>query len=141
MAINPRFVIKAGDGNSEVRAVTPINRDTLVTAFTPHMHMRGKDMTYIAHFPDGTDETLLAVPRYDFNWQITYELAKPRLLPKGTQAGSDRALRQLDRQQVQPGSDQGRAVGRSDVGRDDDRLLLDDPAAGDRCGDAAAVES
>jgi hypothetical protein len=84
MAINPRFVIKAGDGNSEVRAVSEIAKDTLVTSFTPHMHMRGKDMTYIAHFPDGTDETLLSVPRYDFNWQLSYELAKPRLLPKGT---------------------------------------------------------
>lgn len=84
MAINPRFVIPAGDGNAEVRATTPISRDTLVTAFTPHMHVRGKDMTYIAHYADGTDETLLSVPRYDFNWQITYELAKPKLLPKGT---------------------------------------------------------
>jgi hypothetical protein len=84
MAINPRFVIPAGDGNAEVRAVTPLNRDTLITGFTPHMHMRGKDMTYIAHYPDGTDETLLSVPKYDFNWQITYELAKPKVLPKGT---------------------------------------------------------
>jgi mono/diheme cytochrome c family protein len=84
MAINPRFVIPAGDGNAEVRAITPLNRDTLITSYTPHMHVRGKDMTYIAHYPDGTDETLLTVPRYDFNWQISYELAKPKLLPKGT---------------------------------------------------------
>ena len=84
MAINPRFVIKAGDGNSEVRATSVLNRDTLITGFTPHMHVRGKDMTYIAHFADGTSETLLAVPRYDFNWQLTYELAAPRLLAKGT---------------------------------------------------------
>jgi len=39
---------------------------------------------YIAHYPDGTDETLLSVPKYDFNWQITYELAQPKTLPKGT---------------------------------------------------------
>ena len=84
MAINPRFVIPAGDGNAEVRATTPLTRDTLITALTPHMHVRGKDMTYIAHYADGTDETLLSVPKYDFNWQITYELAKPKLLPKGT---------------------------------------------------------
>ena len=51
---------------------------------TPHMHVRGKDMTYIAHYPDGRDETLLSVPKYDFNWQITYELAEPKVLPKGT---------------------------------------------------------
>ena len=27
----------------------------MITALTPHMHVRGKDMTYIAHYPDGTD--------------------------------------------------------------------------------------
>jgi hypothetical protein len=85
MALNPRFVIPAGDGNHEVRAVQAIARDTVLTTLTPHMHVRGKDMTYIAHYPDGTTETLLSVPRYDFNWQITYELAQPKILPQGTQ--------------------------------------------------------
>jgi hypothetical protein len=85
MALNPRFVIPAGDGNHEVRAVQAIARDTVLTTLTPHMHVRGKDMTYIAHYPDGTSETLLSVPRYDFNWQITYELAQPKILPQGTQ--------------------------------------------------------
>jgi hypothetical protein len=85
MALNPRFVIPAGDGNHEVRAVQAIGRDTVLTTLTPHMHVRGKDMTYIAHYPDGTSETLLSVPRYDFNWQITYELAQPKILPQGTQ--------------------------------------------------------
>jgi hypothetical protein len=84
MALNPRFVIPAGDGNAEVRGVQNIARDTLITNLTPHMHVRGKDMTYIAHYPDGTSETLLSVPRYDFNWQITYMLAQPKLLPAGT---------------------------------------------------------
>ena len=85
MAINPRFVIPANDGNAEVKAVQTISRDTTVTAMTPHMHVRGKDMIYIAHYPDGTSETLLSVPKYDFNWQITYQLEKPKVLPKGTQ--------------------------------------------------------
>jgi mono/diheme cytochrome c family protein len=84
-ALNPRFVIPAGDANHEVRATQAIMRDTMLTSLTPHMHMRGKDMTYIAHYPDGTSETLLSVPKYDFNWQITYQLAQPKLLPKGTQ--------------------------------------------------------
>ena len=84
MALNPRFVIPAGDGNAEVKAVQNIAQDTVLTTLTPHMHVRGKDMTYIAHYPDGTSETLLSVPRYDFNWQITYELAQPKVLPKGT---------------------------------------------------------
>ncbi len=84
LVVNPRFVIPANDGNAEVKATSLIARDTVVTTLTPHMHMRGKDMIYIAHYPDGTSETLLSVPKYDFNWQITYELAKPKTLPKGT---------------------------------------------------------
>jgi hypothetical protein len=84
MVLQPRFVIPAYDGNAEVRGTTEIKQDTLVTNLTPHMHVRGKDMLYIAHYADGRDETLLSVPKYDFNWQITYELAEPKLLPTGT---------------------------------------------------------
>ncbi len=84
LVVQPRFVIPAYDGNAEVRAVTMLRRDTLVTTLTPHMHVRGKDMTYIAHYVDGSSETLLRVPKYDFNWQITYELATPKVLPAGT---------------------------------------------------------
>jgi hypothetical protein len=84
MVIQPRFVIPAYDGNAEVKASNVLRRDTLLTTLTPHMHVRGKDMTYIAHYPDGTSETLLRVPKYDFNWQITYELAAPKTLPAGT---------------------------------------------------------
>ena len=84
LAINPRFVIPPNDGNYEVRAMSLLSQDTLLTSMTPHMHVRGKDMTYIVHYADGRSETLLSVPHYDFNWQITYELAEPMLLPKGT---------------------------------------------------------
>jgi hypothetical protein len=59
-------------------------QDFVMTSLTPHMHVRGKDMTYTATYPDGTSEVLLAVPRYDFNFQITYELAKPKTIPAGT---------------------------------------------------------
>jgi mono/diheme cytochrome c family protein len=85
MAINPRFVIPAGDANAEVKATSTLSRDITLTAMTPHMHVRGKDMIYIAHYPDGTSETLLSVPKYDFNWQLTYQLKTPKQLPKGTQ--------------------------------------------------------
>jgi hypothetical protein len=50
----------------------------------PHMHLRGKDMTYVLEYPDGRKETVLNVPRYDFNWQLGYNLAKPIKVPKGT---------------------------------------------------------
>jgi len=50
----------------------------------PHMHVRGKDMTYTLTFPDGKKQTILNVPRYDFNWQLGYDLAQPVEVPKGT---------------------------------------------------------
>jgi mono/diheme cytochrome c family protein len=84
MVLQPRFVIPAYDGNAEVKGTTKLERDTVITSLTPHMHVRGKDMTYIAHYPDGTDEVLLSVPKYDFNWQISYQLKTPKVLPKGT---------------------------------------------------------
>jgi mono/diheme cytochrome c family protein len=83
-ALNAQFVIPAGAPSHEVRASQTLKQDTLLTSMTPHMHVRGKDMTYIAHLPDGTSETLLVVPKYDFNWQITYQLAEPKRLPAGT---------------------------------------------------------
>jgi hypothetical protein len=46
--------------------------------------VRGKDMTYKFVYPDGRTETLLSVPRYDFNWQLGYHLATPIKIPKGT---------------------------------------------------------
>jgi hypothetical protein len=41
-------------------------------------------MTYRLIYPDGTTDTVLSVPNYDFNWQLGYDLAKPISVPKGT---------------------------------------------------------
>ncbi len=38
-------------------------------SLAPHMHYRGKHYFYEAIYPDGKKETLLSVPRWDFNWQ------------------------------------------------------------------------
>ena len=59
-------------------------KDTTLYSFFPHMHFRGTGFRYVAHYPDGTSETLLSVPNYDFNWQRFYELSEPRFLPAGT---------------------------------------------------------
>jgi hypothetical protein len=48
------------------------------------MHHRGKRFRYEAHYPDGTREVLLSVPRYDFNWQTFYMLRTPRAIPAQT---------------------------------------------------------
>ena len=58
--------------------------DVDLVAMFPHMHLRGKDMTYTLTYPDGRVETVLSVPRYDFNWQLEYQPTKPIHVPKGT---------------------------------------------------------
>jgi hypothetical protein len=58
--------------------------DKEVISIRPHMHLRGKEFRLDATYPDGRHECLLYVPRYDFNWQITYEFAEPQRFPKGT---------------------------------------------------------
>ncbi|MGH9800299.1 MAG: thiol-disulfide isomerase, partial [Blastocatellia bacterium] len=83
-AVNNRFVIPAGNDNHEVKASFTFKDDVEISSFMPHMHVRGKAFTYTAVYPDGRSEILLNVPKYDFNWQLTY-LPKNRLvLPKGT---------------------------------------------------------
>lgn len=79
------FFILPGASNHEVRSRTTFDKDVTLLSFMPHMHLRGKDFKYDVILPDGKSETLLSVPKYDFNWQSNYRLAKPMDLPKGTQ--------------------------------------------------------
>lgn len=58
--------------------------DVWLLSLFPHMHLRGKSFRYEAEYPSGQRETLLFVPRYDFNWQHRYDLATPKRLPQGT---------------------------------------------------------
>jgi peroxiredoxin len=79
-----RLSIPPGDGNYKATAATTFPQDTLLLSMLPHMHLRGKSFEYRATYPDGKEETLLAVPRYDFGWQANYRLAQPLRLPAGT---------------------------------------------------------
>jgi len=78
------FAIPPGDPNYQVEAKMTLQDDATLIDLLPHMHFRGKDFVYKVTYPSGESETLLAVPHYDFNWQLTYELSQPKLLPKGT---------------------------------------------------------
>lgn len=81
---NPRFEIPPGHANYEVKASRAFEKDAVIVSFLPHMHYRGKSFLYEIVYPDGKREPVLNVPKYDFNWQTTYELAKPIHVPAGT---------------------------------------------------------
>ncbi|MBL8821669.1 MAG: redoxin domain-containing protein [Planctomycetia bacterium] len=80
---NPRFEIPPGAANYEVKATRAFEKDAVIISFLPHMHYRGKSFKYELVYPDGKRETVLDVPKYDFNWQTTYELSKPLRVPAG----------------------------------------------------------
>lgn len=84
IAINTKFQIPANESSHEVFASYLSKRDEWLLSMTPHMHLRGKSFSYLARYPDGTEEVLLKVPSYDFNWQLKYILEEPKHLPKGT---------------------------------------------------------
>ena len=77
--------IPAGAKDHEMQLVTHVNEDADLYSLMPHMHFRGKRMKFTAKYPDGSEELLLSVPDYDFNWQLAHELAEPYRVPAGTQ--------------------------------------------------------
>jgi hypothetical protein len=81
---NASFAIPPGAANHQVEAEATFTEDARVWSMHPHMHLRGKDMTYTAIYPDGRSEIVLRVPKYDFGWQTDYWLAEPLVLPKGS---------------------------------------------------------
>jgi hypothetical protein len=84
LAINQDLNLTPNEGDVRSHAVTGFKRETILYALIPHMHTRGSWMKYEALYPDGKRETLLSVPRYDFNWQMEYRLAEPKRMPGGS---------------------------------------------------------
>jgi mono/diheme cytochrome c family protein len=78
------IAIPAGAKDHEMELVTYIKNDAEIHSLMPHMHFRGKRMKFTAVYPDGSEEVLLSVPAYSFNWQLAHELAEPLAVPGGT---------------------------------------------------------
>ena len=79
---NGRIKIPPHADNHREVASLKLPYDVQVLGFLPHMHLRGKAARYEVLTGDEA-ETLLDIPRYDFNWQLLYQLAEPRTLKKG----------------------------------------------------------
>ena len=84
LAINPLFEIPAQAEDYEVRSMSKFRKDGLLVFLMPHLHLRGKAFRYELEYPDKTRETVLDIPRYDFNWQNSYYFDTPKYVPKGS---------------------------------------------------------
>lgn len=74
-----RFEIPAEAPAHLVKASRKFDADSVGIGMFVHMHMRGRDMSFTARYPDAREETLLLVPNYSFDWQTAY------VWPRGAQ--------------------------------------------------------
>jgi hypothetical protein len=79
-----RIRIEPGVADHEESAILDIPEDVRVLSITPHMHIRGSAFKCMLIDPDGASTTLLDIPRYDFNWQLSYVYASPPEIKKGS---------------------------------------------------------
>jgi hypothetical protein len=79
---NDHFVIPPGADDFQVEARGTLPNDATLLSFFPHMHLRGKRFTY-SILGEGLSFPLLSV-KWDFHWQLSYQLAQPLPLKAGT---------------------------------------------------------
>jgi hypothetical protein len=81
---NMNIAVPPHDPHYKAEATFRVPADARILSFVPHMHWRGKDYFYEVIYPDGKRKTLLAVPRWDFNWQNVYRFHEPVKVPRGS---------------------------------------------------------
>ncbi len=80
-----RFEIPPGAPAHEVVGRRKLDADSIGIGMFAHMHVRGRDMRFVAKRPGAEDETLLLVPNYNFDWQMAYEWERGAVrFPAGT---------------------------------------------------------
>ena len=74
--VDARKPIPAGEANWETKGELTFNQDVELVWFMPHMHLRGKDMTFRLIYPSGHEQTVLKA-KFNFHWQLGYEVERP----------------------------------------------------------------
>ncbi len=83
--VDRRISIPPGAANHREAGELRVPADAVILGFMPHMHVRGKAYRYEIELPNGGGRRmLLDIPKYDFNWQLRYELREPLDVPKGS---------------------------------------------------------
>jgi hypothetical protein len=77
IGIDQEFEIPPHAVNYSVKAKLPwFPKDGELLAVVPHMHLRGSSFRLFVE-SDASEQVLLDVPRYDFNWQHSYVFKEP----------------------------------------------------------------
>ena len=105
------FSLPPNTGDHELVSEMTFDREMILMALFPHTHLRGKASKYTAYYPDGTQEVLLDVPNYDFNWQTNYIYNEPKVLPPGTRLKVQMWYDNSEARAAYTGIDPSRTVG------------------------------
>ena len=81
---NRDIKIPPGAKDYKLTASKTFPKAIMLTAIQPHVHYRGKSMSFTLRYPNGKQEVILSVPHYKFGWQRQYILKHPKFLPAGT---------------------------------------------------------
>ncbi|HEX3887667.1 MAG TPA: hypothetical protein VHW05_09235 [Phenylobacterium sp.] len=76
--------IPAGEEFHHETSYIEFPKDAILYGITPHAHVRGGSTLVSILYPNGKEEKLLALPRYNFNWQYEYFLKDPLKVPAGS---------------------------------------------------------
>jgi hypothetical protein len=78
------LVLPPGAENQEVVSEVTVGVDNAELVYVqPHMHLRGKDYELDAIYPTGEKQEIFK-GKWNFDWQVGYQLEKPLPMPKGT---------------------------------------------------------
>jgi Copper type II ascorbate-dependent monooxygenase, C-terminal domain len=81
---DPGLRIPAGAARHKEISYLEFPADALLYSAHPHAHYRGYQVELKQKTPDGKVTPILSVPKYDFNWQLDYDLTEPILIKAGT---------------------------------------------------------
>jgi hypothetical protein len=78
------FSIPAGADNFKLDGDAWATRDFTLFSVMPHMHLLGKSIRFTMTPPDGPEQTMIAIKKWDYNWQEMYFLKEPIQVKAGT---------------------------------------------------------
>ena len=128
------LAIPAGDENAEVVSEVTLAEPAKLVYAQPHMHLRGKDFELRLIYPTGETQTVLKI-KWDFNWQIGYEFAKPIDMPKGTRMVGISHFDNSANNRFNPDPAKRDRVGSAELGRDEQLLHRRASGHADQAGD------
>ena len=91
--------------NYEVIGITAYTQPLTIYQFHPHAHERCQAFEYMVVYPDGREQKVLSIPKYNSQWQLAYELKTPLHLPAGSKLVVTARYSNSQRNKDNPGPD------------------------------------